>query len=499
MDDVDVDWLPLQFIARYDDQEFEQLSQEIRLTSNNDGKFNYTVGAYYDQSTLEFFRRVTIDTNFDGLFPQFAALANGFPIEAAPLMPQNLLIPLTAGNPASAVLGVYGANQVARNHDFELDSESYALFAQGTYDLTDVLRLTVGVRYTEENKDVVSSQRLGDSNCGLGGTPDRSIAGCENGYNYWLPLIQATSFNTYDYDYREDRTTDKWVPSVNLQWDVSDGSMLYASFSQGFKSGGFSAADDGEPGGYIVGQVPPPGVVFTTPNADFEFEDETVDAFEVGGKHEFASGAVRFNWAAFYTEYDNLQTSIFKGVGFGVTNAASSEVKGVEIESLWQATDSLRLGLNVAWLDATYGDFRDAPCTAIQLDADPLCGTPAGVSNNDLSGTPTLYASDWSGSLTFDYSQPMGNAELFASGEANYRSEFESAGDGDPLDRMDGYTKVNLRIGVRWDNLEIMAYGRNIFDEVAYQQGFDTPVLAGSHTYFVDESAVFGGRVKYNF
>ncbi|MEE4203524.1 MAG: TonB-dependent receptor [Halieaceae bacterium] len=498
-DDVDVDWLPLQFIGRYDDQSFDQVSQEFRLVSPGGEFFDYTLGAYYDKSTLEFFRRVTIDTNFDGLFPEFLSLVTpGNPPPS--LLPQNLLLPLTAGNPASQLLGVYGANQIARNHDYELDTESWALFAQGTFNLSDVLRLTVGVRYTEETKDVVSTQRLGDSNCGLGGIPDTSIAGCEMGYNYWLPLIQATNFNTYNYDYRDGRTTDQVVPSINLQWDATASSMVYVSFSQGFKSGGFTSADDGEPAGYVVGQAPPPGAVFTTPNANFEFDDETVDAFEIGGKHDLLDGALRINWAAFYTEYDNLQTSIFNGLGFGVTNASSSEIQGVEIESQWAAAEGLVLGLNVAWLDATYADFPDGPCTAPQLDADPLCGTPAGSTSNDLSGEKTLYASDWSGSLTFDYERPIGGQlTMFASGEVNYRDDFQSSGDNDPLDMIDSYIKTNLRVGVRTDAMELMLYGRNIFDEVAYQQGFDTPVLAGSHAYFVDEGAVFGARLRYNW
>ena len=157
----------------------------------------------------------------------------------------------------------------------------------------------------------------------------------------------------------------------------------------------------------------------TTPNDDFEFDDETVDAFEIGGKHELLDGALRINWAAFYTEYDDLQTSIFKGVGFGVKNAASSEVQGVEVESLWQATNNLRLGLSFAFLDATYGSFADGPCTAIQLDVDPACGTPAGFTSNDLTGANTLYASDYSGSFMWDYNSPVGNNELFIGGEIN--------------------------------------------------------------------------------
>lgn len=89
--------------------------------------------------------------------------------------------------------------------------------------------------------------------------------------------------------------------------------------------------------------------------------------------------------------------------------------------------------------------------------------------------------------------------ELFVGGEVNYRDEFTSAGDNDPLDVIDEYTKVNLRIGLRAESWEVMAFGRNIFDEDALTQSFDTPVLAGSHSRFMEEGAVYGVRAKYMF
>ncbi|GAB5414242.1 MAG: TonB-dependent receptor [Congregibacter sp.] len=493
IDGADVDWLPLQFISRDDDQTFEQFSQEIRIASPGGEFFDYVAGFYYDQSDLEFDRQVAIDTNFDGLFPEFLAIANGLPPEAAPALPQNLLEVLTNG--------AYSSNQIARNHFYQLDSESWALFAQGTFNFTDSLRLTVGVRYTEEDKDVVSTQFLSDLDSGL-----------TNPTNSFFPLlIQATSFNAYNYDYREGRSTDALVPSFILQWDATENSMLYASFSQGFKSGGFTAADDGEPGDLQQGTFPcAPNPDFTVtiencydptnPNDQFEFGDEEVDALEIGGKHTLLDGGMTLNWAFFYTEYTDLQVAIFQGIGFVVENAASSEIMGLEVDALWQATDNLRVGANFAWLDATYDDFDNGPCTAIQLDADPLCGTELpGASANPLSGEPTLYASDYSASFYFDYVRPVGEMEFFAGGEVNYRDSFNSAGDNDPTDVIDSFTKTNLRIGLRSGDWEIMAYGRNIFDEEVFMQSYDVPVLAGSHARVFDESAVFGARLKYSF
>lgn len=488
VDGADVDWLPLQFISRDDDQSFEQVSQEFRIASPGGEFFDYVAGVYFDQSELEFDRQVAIDTNFDGLFPEFLSIVTpGNPPPA--VLPQNLLSALTGG--------AYDMNQVARNHNYQLDSDSLAVFAQGTFNFTDTLRLTVGLRYTEENKDVISTQFLSDQNSGLLNPSD----------SYFLHLIQANSFNAYAYDYKQERSTDALTPSFNLQWNVGDDSMLYVSFSQGFKSGGFTAADDGNPGDLTPTAFPcAPNPDFTVdldacydlsnPNDDFEFGDEEVDAFELGGKHTLLDGGMTLNWALFYTEYTDLQTAIFEGLGFVVKNAAGSEIYGLEVDALWQATDNLRLGANFAYLDASYSDFDDGPCTAIQVDANPNCSIEQG---NPLSGEPTLYASDYSASFFFDYIRPMGDMELFVGGEVNYRDSFQSAGDNDPIDQIDAFTKANLRLGLRSGDWEIMAYGRNIFDEEVYMQSYDTPVLAGSHSRYMEESAVWGARLKYSF
>ena len=471
LDGVDIDWLPLQFISRDDDQEFEQFSQEFRITSPGGEFFDYVAGLYYEQSDLEFDRRVDIDTNFGGLTPQLIGI-------------DNLMIALTGGQ--------YSANQIGRTHAYQLDSNSWAAFGQGTFNISESLRVSVGLRYTEENKDVDTSQFLSDSNTGL----DTPI------FNDFLTTIWAGTFNSYNFQFNEDRATDKWLPSLNVQWDAFDSTMLYFSFSQGFKSGGFTSADDGEPAGYVAGQTPDPiDTVFTDPVGAFEFEDEEVDAFEIGGKHTLLEGGMTLNWAAFYTEYNNLQVSVFKGVGFGVTNAASTIVQGIEVDLNWQATDDLRVGASGGWLDAEFDEYPDGPCTAIELDADQACGTPAGFTSNDLSGQETTYAPEYTASLFFDYITDIGvnGLEFFAAGELNYSDAFSPTGDNDPLDRIESYSKTNLRLGLRGESWEVMAFGRNIFNEEVFSQSLDVPVLAGSHFRFVDEGAVFGARFKYDF
>ena len=354
-DDVDVDWLPLQFIDRSDQHEYDQFSQELRWASQIGDRFSYTVGAYYDENELDMLGQVVIDTNFDGLFPEFVALANGLPAAAAPLMPQNLLAVLTGDSPLNGIpgYGVYSANQVARNHSFNQETESWAVFAQGTFDLSDTLRVTLGLRYTEEEKDAVSDQKLGDSLCGLTGNLEGGTQGQCGAYNNWMAVVQASSFNTYNKYWVGQRKTDDLSPSVNFQWDMSDSSMLYISYSQGFKSGGFQRT-----GG------------LATP-----YDPETVDTVTLGMKSTWLDGTLRLNAEAFLNDYQDKQLATI-GLVDGefaetVGNVGELETSGAELELTWlPAVDGLVLGLNVGYLDTdvkeyTSGDDDIADTTAI--------------------------------------------------------------------------------------------------------------------------------------
>lgn len=168
VDNCDCDWLPLQFISRDDDQEFSQLSQEIRIASDSEGFFTYVAGAYYEQSDLEIQRRVTIDLNMDGLVQQTIGLASLTP----------------------AIVPGYTANQLGRSHFYQLDTDSWAVFGQGTFNISDRVRATVGLRYTEESKDAISQQFLFDDLGGLGVRNDDPR----------LATVNSTSFDAYTYN-----------------------------------------------------------------------------------------------------------------------------------------------------------------------------------------------------------------------------------------------------------------------------------------------------------
>ncbi|NND00945.1 MAG: TonB-dependent receptor, partial [Gammaproteobacteria bacterium] len=167
---------------------------------------------------------------------------------------------------------------------------------------------------------------------------------------------------------------------------------------------------------------------------------------------------------------------------------------------------------NVALLDASYGGFEAAGCTALQqsalaggLSSFDGCTTRIGpdgspVANQDLKGRQLPNAPDYSGSIFADYSRPMGDSlELFVSGDINFTDDYFLAGDLDPLDIQQGFEKINVRLGIRSESWEVMLYGKNITDEETASGGFDIPLLTGSHAIYTDPGEIYGVRASYSF
>ena len=158
--------------------------------------------------------------------------------------------------------------------------------------------------------------------------------------------------------------------STNIQWDVGDNTMLYASVSTGFKSGGFDEAYSGA--GYEIRLVHPitnAPIGEPVPGNDssiLEVEEEEVLAYELGAKMSLLDGAAELNLAVFRMEYDNLQTSSLIGDAFRVGNAGEAISQGVELDGRILLSERLTVGGALAYLDAYYEDFTGATCTTPQ-------------------------------------------------------------------------------------------------------------------------------------
>ena len=552
-DGMDADWMPVQFIGRSDISSYEQTSQEFRIASPTDQRFSWVGGVYWSEAEQEIDRSVVVDgtlgnpnavqfvtgfgaltgaDDFDGdlAAAQAGAMAAGTPsflafskaqIAGAVLGAQGITDPATIGawmaSPTGvatlgAMWGVDGVamwNQAGRVSYYNQETDTTAAFFQGTYQLRDDLTLTAGVRYTEEEKKAIARADLVSAHTGLA-TPNADP---------FLAALQSASFDVWAHDFAEDRSTNQLVPAVNLQWERSDTSKYYISYSEGFKSGGFNSVDDQNPVVTTAGPQP------TVPGVGFEYDDETAKSWEIGGKHVLMDGAMNFNWAYFNSEYEDQQVSTFVGLGFVVANAATSEIQGLEMDMAWQATDRLFLSASLAFLDGEYGEFDAAGCTAVQAAAllqlnndapggelnstSPVTnamgcqqnflgdGTPSG-SAQDISGG--ALGSDYSGSLSANYVVPMANGNSWYAGiDVNFTDSYLMTGDLDPEDEQEGFEKVNLRLGVRGDDWDLMFFGRNITNEITANGAADVPLSAGSHFRYMAAGEIYGARFSYSF
>jgi outer membrane receptor protein involved in Fe transport len=563
VDGLDADYGPLVLVSRDDWSDYEKDSVEIRLSSDQSQSVRWTVGAYWDSQYQDIDREVHIDGNLGGvgttlfqlgILPTTTIMAlNGAQAAGAGLVnvlpfpwasPHGITyfpgMPLVA-NPGceyGKLLAGFGAgnfppcyfqtqfDQIGRLSNWTQETDAKAVFGQVSMDIADDMELIMGVRYVRERKVInadvcVSQDTLGISNCA--GTTT-------NPY----PVVQAilgSLFDTWAHDFNDiQRETDHWLPSLQLEKRLNEDNMIYFSYNKGYKSGGFNAADDQNPAFASVNGVKTP--LRTTPGIGFEYDDETADSIEVGGKHKLASN-VRLNWAFAHANYNDQQVSTFQGTGFVVGNAATSTVNTIEMDLLWQATENLRVTAAAAWLDPKYDEFDTAACTELQnayfrgvagpanaYDAKALTTavygqnltTPDGKckvvwngagayagGNQDLSNQWNGSAK-YSGSITLDYTNTLANGlEFFAGIDMNFSDTFIGTGDLDPIDTQEALELINARIGLRSDSWMFMLYGNNITDELFAVGMYDTPLLAGGHHIYQGDNRVVGARLTYEF
>ncbi len=280
---TDTDFLSVDYLTSGFDSDFHQFSQEIRLTSPTGGGFEYIAGLFYLDNHMDY-ANVT-----DSSFPQ------AFAIPVGPLY-----------------LPVDSASRVS----YEQDTQLLSLFGQGTLYLAERWRLTVGLRYTEEEKDAL----WGRERLRSGGVLADILS------DFLAPVVEPTPL---------DRSEDNLDGSVNLQYDLSDQTMGFLSWARGSKSGGFA--------------------VNVTRPEDAEYGSEEAETVEAGFKMGLARGAALLNASLFYTEIDNFQVTTFVGDGF-LTQTVPAESKGLELEAQWAATGALLLGASATYADAQESD-----------------------------------------------------------------------------------------------------------------------------------------------
>ena len=276
---LDSDFLSVDYLTTAYDSDYDQFSQEFRIASPGGEKLDYIAGLYYLDSTLDY--SGLTDTSFP--WPE---LPSPLPLDSTSLL------------------------------SYQQDTEVWSLFGQGVFNLGPYWRVTLGLRYTDEEKDVTwGRQRL------RSGGPLADIVS-----DILAPEVPPTPLN---------RKEDNLDGSINIQYDVNNDMMAFVSWATGSKSGGFSV-DVARP-------------------EEAEYDTEEAETLEVGLKANLAGGAAQLNASLFYTEIEDFQVNTFVGDGF-LTETVPAESKGLELQGQWMATRNLMLGASATYADAEEQD-----------------------------------------------------------------------------------------------------------------------------------------------
>ena len=471
----DTDFSGNQIGADYQFTSAKTYSQELQLVSNGKGPFEYVLGAYYFKDKLN-------GTFINEQFPQIV---------------RNVTPNITRAKAA----GFYS--------ELRAETRSLAFYGQASYAITDQLKLTGGIRWTQDSKDF----QFANANAILpliGGTaidataitlatgpiPESSFGvkgGATNCTYVTIPLPQpgfrclaanTTIFNGATFN---TATFEKVTWRVGLDYQVTDKNLLYVSASTGFSSGGFN----GSQAAAALGRE--------------TFAPQTVTAFEIGSKNRFADNTIQLNLSAFYNRYNSLQEQRQIPVGNTtlsiIENSGKARSYGAELEAIWRPVDALTLNASFAYLNARYTQYDQVAApfgTSILIpDATAVAptvvngvtiapagqrrifavgyncglipgtggtGQPAAAYGCDLKGNRIAHSPDYAGSVSVQYDIDLGSAgKLSPYAQLNFSGAFFGQPINSILDRQEAFTKLDLRLTWEYDErFSLQAFVTNV-------------------------------------
>lgn len=321
LNQTDIDGAPWKLLEIDYGADIESFAQDLRIASNYDGAFNFIAGIYYATEEME----------IENIFEMFHATGDlGLPFDLG----NNFI---TNPTPNATTTGFTSIQQYTQERD------SVAIYLHTTYDFTDRLTLTAGIRYTaDEGNGNDIHTRLADY--------DR---------NPVLDLIVPGSFDPSDSEYDDDEVTGK----LGLDYQLDDDTLLYASYSRGYRSSAFNG-----------------GAQFA-PNEVGIADPEFVDAYEAGFKTQFKDGSIQLNGAAFYYDYTDQQFVNVIGVQQFLVNGDSSTIAGIELELISRLTENLSVNAGLGYLDTEFEDLTLS---------DTVNGGTLDLSGNELFNAPEV-------------------------------------------------------------------------------------------------------------
>jgi iron complex outermembrane receptor protein len=405
---VSLTGVPTPLFALADERDVESYTQEFRVISNSDGALQWQAGTFFLSSTET--RDMAAITRWDESVAggAFSAIF-GCPDQSFADFENFIVTPACIANqPELFDENVFAIHETVK-------TTSYSVYAQGTYDFSETLALTLGGRYTNDEKELSGNT--------------------EGEYDWFWNPTPGVVVNGVSEDWGE------FTWKAVVDYKPTDGTLFYASVATGFRSGAFDMAQS------------------DASLIDKAVDPETVVSYELGAKTRLFDDRVQLNVAVFETTYKDLQffvNSVASGGSATTTNAGEATVEGVEVELAWAITDGLTFNLGYS--------HQNGDSSGIPAEAEIPGGTPP-------QGTvPNTYLA------SLDYSTMLSSGEFYAHIDYLKKDEYtlEFLDNSIPQFRSEVDGQVNANLGYRFNNgWGIQAWGKNLTDEITVLYGQD--------------------------
>lgn len=467
---MDIDFSGADILYREANGDFgfsmDQLSQEFRLAGATD-RMDWLVGAFFAREDLSRQDSYFLGAHYNPYLSMLlTASVPGGPYTnrigcfTAPgqtsLGLQACLVGLVPPTGPTFITG-----QGVRD-SYSQESTSFALFTNNTFHLTDAFDLTVGLRWTRDEKTLNALQDNVGGNglaCAAAASNAAAIAGAVG------PATAQTVIGTFclpwsnfAFDNRaihEDYSEDDISGTIKATYRINPDVMVYGSYARGYKGAGYNL-DRVQTG--------------VTPEASTFFPAETVDSWELGVKTTLLDGSMLFNVTGFHQTFNDFQLNTFLGTAFVVESIPEVTSTGVDIDLIWFApVEGLSFQGGLTYAQTEYGDF-----TAADL-ANPARFGPLSL----LPGNQMSFAPEWSATGAVTYQRALGGGLVGGFNlSAKYTSEYNTKSDLLPAGMQDAMTLLNGRVslGAEDERWRLELWGQNLTDEEYYQVVINAPL-----------------------
>lgn len=495
-------------------QNFKTFTQEFRLTGST-GWADWLVGAFYAHETLDRETSTLNGSDTEAFFSRYRINPGSSTFTRnvlAGVLAQRPLAPAYAGGNTHA-LGT------GLHDEYHQTSDSIAIFTHNTFTLTEQLKLTLGLRYTSETKEIDATYRTnapagcaylesvyglnpaGLSTQNVGATPAAPTAPTAATL-YCVPWGRtALDVLTASAPLHQEKEENEFSGIATLAYAFNENLNVYATFSRGYKAGGFNLdryytvdngtfagssivrcpdGSDGSPAQRdLLGNIVTPANPYTCANPsvlvapDLSFAPEMVDAYELGAKATLAGGDLLLNVALYHQTFENYQLNTFTGISFVVTSVPKVIADGIELDMTWfTPVDGLSFTGGLAWTDTRYGENLgdyDTPGSFLYEN----------LNLYNLPGTNLTSAPVWTVTGGATYEAPVfgGSWRALAHADLRYTSDQRTGSNLDPVKTQDGYYLINLRFGLETEDerFAVEFWVKNALNERFYQIAFDAP------------------------